>query len=439
MHRINTSFMEKSPDLTWRDVQHLIAKTAKIPNPVEPGWAINGAGYHIHHRYGFGLLDAGLMVQQAMLFQTMPPHRKCSQEMTFDPVRILPPGGVVSVHIQSDGCRGTDDALNSLEHVQVTVSITSVCRGDLSVDLISPSSTCSQLLGPRGNDASAAGLRNWTLMTVQAWGEEPTGTWRLKVTDNKGTVAKCGRGEAEEAAGAVLSATFTLYGALDPQRPGSSGPLETFVSMGKRHQIPLSRRGEWGEVSTQRLIQMEFEMESRWKVTADDIPAPLQTKNTKLKFRPAQSFSPQDMDDTNGEAFRAHLEQLWNTLRSKVESNWALYKSMAKTQSPQLRLTDGALQRFLRGEPKVGVAAIERLLISGVGVASESPPNPLAQLLRSVASDVREMRHLKDILGSRGAWQARWGAGGTGREKRGVTHFHPPLPVSATPRERTAP
>lgn len=40
-----------SPKLTWRDVQHLIAKTAKIPDPEEPGWNINAAGHHVHHRY----------------------------------------------------------------------------------------------------------------------------------------------------------------------------------------------------------------------------------------------------------------------------------------------------------------------------------------------------------------------------------------------------
>ncbi|RXM30285.1 PC3-like endoprotease variant B [Acipenser ruthenus] len=43
--------LEANPELTWRDVQHLIAKTAKIPNPMEPGWWINGGGYHIHDRY----------------------------------------------------------------------------------------------------------------------------------------------------------------------------------------------------------------------------------------------------------------------------------------------------------------------------------------------------------------------------------------------------
>ncbi|KAK5892805.1 hypothetical protein CesoFtcFv8_013156 [Champsocephalus esox] len=48
-----------SPELTWRDVQHLIANTAQIPVPKEPGWNINAAGYHVHHSdYGKVLLEA---------------------------------------------------------------------------------------------------------------------------------------------------------------------------------------------------------------------------------------------------------------------------------------------------------------------------------------------------------------------------------------------
>ncbi|CAB1443631.1 unnamed protein product [Pleuronectes platessa] len=47
--------LEVNPELTWRDVQHLIARTAKIPDPEEPGWNINAAGYHVHHSMSEGL------------------------------------------------------------------------------------------------------------------------------------------------------------------------------------------------------------------------------------------------------------------------------------------------------------------------------------------------------------------------------------------------
>ncbi|KAM4632835.1 neuroendocrine convertase 1-like [Polymixia lowei] len=239
--------LEANPELTWRDVQHLIAKTAKIPDPSEPGWSVNGAGYHVHHRHGFGLLDAGLMVQQAVSFNAVALHRTCTQDVTFNPVRILPSGGVVSVSIQSEGCRGRDDEVNSLEHVQVRVSVSSVCRGDLSIGLLSPAGTTSLLLDVRPNDASTAGLKNWTLMTVHCWGELPRGLWTLQVTDRRGTARSCvRREETEEAAGALLSVTLILYGTYHPHRTARI-ILTAIFALGRGSSLdsPVSQCDQW--------------------------------------------------------------------------------------------------------------------------------------------------------------------------------------------------
>lgn len=65
---------------------------------------------------------------------------------------------------------------------QVRVSISAVCRGDLSISLESPGGTTSLLLDPRPNDDSTSGLNNWTLMTVHCWGEQPQGLWSLHVS-----------------------------------------------------------------------------------------------------------------------------------------------------------------------------------------------------------------------------------------------------------------
>ncbi|KAM9514074.1 LOW QUALITY PROTEIN: PC3-like endoprotease variant B [Salvelinus alpinus] len=157
--------LENNPDLTWWDVQHLIAMTAKVPAPKEPGFCVNGAGYHIHDRYGFGVLDAGLMVQQALQFLAVAPHRKCTQEVTLDPIRCCHNAIFVSLSLILTYTR------------EVKVSLSSVCRGDLSIALVSPAGTVSLLLATRRNDASAAGLRNWTLMSVQSWGGHPHGVW----------------------------------------------------------------------------------------------------------------------------------------------------------------------------------------------------------------------------------------------------------------------
>ncbi|KAF1387434.1 hypothetical protein PFLUV_G00078650 [Perca fluviatilis] len=292
--------LEVNPKLTWRDVQHLIAKTAKIPDPKEPGWNINAAGYHVHHRYGFGLLDAGLMVQQAARFNTVAPQRKCMQEVTLHPSRIVSPGGVVSVNIQSDACRWRTNEINTLEHVQVKVSISTVCRGDLSVSLESPAGTVSLLLDTRPNDASTAGLKNWTLMTVHCWGEQPRGLWTLQVTDHKGTVRSCMRPSDEEASGAWLrKVTLILYGTYHPHRTTHEGPLQSIVSMGSRHPVP--HRGVYHRDRYQPLdlIQWVYQMERDRKVRAADITVPArheipgdlmldkQTLNKPLKSRMA--------------------------------------------------------------------------------------------------------------------------------------------------------
>ncbi|KAM3873590.1 neuroendocrine convertase 1-like [Diretmus argenteus] len=270
--------LEANPELTWRDVQHLVARTAKIPDPAEPGWSVNAAGYHVHHRYGFGVLDAGLMVQQAVRFNTIAPHKTCTQEVTLSPTRILPSGGGVRVSIQSEGCHGTDDEVNTLEHVQVRVSISSVCRGDLVIGLESPAGTPSLLLDARPNDASAAGLRDWTLMSVHCWGEQPRGVWTLQVTDHRGTARSCERQEDEQAAGALLSVTLILYGSYQPHRSTHEGPLQSFVSLGSRHPVP--QRGVY--VRDRRppldLIHRAYRMERDRKVFAADIPVPLRRK-----------------------------------------------------------------------------------------------------------------------------------------------------------------
>ncbi|XP_022060452.2 proprotein convertase subtilisin/kexin type 4-like isoform X2 [Acanthochromis polyacanthus] len=272
--------LEVNPELTWRDVQHLIANTAKIPDAEEPGWSINAAGYHVHHRYGFGLLDAGLMVQQAARFHTAAAQRKCTQAVTL-PTRIISPGAGVSVNIQSEACHGKANEINTLEHVQVRVGISAVCRGDLSISLKSPGGTVSLLLDTRPNDASTTGLKNWTLMTVHCWGEQPQGIWTLQVTDHKGTVRSCTRPSEEEAAGALLSVTLILYGTYHPHRSTHEGPLQSIVYMGSQHPVPhrvLYQRDRYPPLD---LIQWIYQMERDRKVRAADITVPARHKVRK--------------------------------------------------------------------------------------------------------------------------------------------------------------
>ena len=63
--------LEAKPSLTWRDVQHIIVRTAKRANLKAEDWRTNGAGYNVSHAFGFGLMDAGEMVKLARRWETV--------------------------------------------------------------------------------------------------------------------------------------------------------------------------------------------------------------------------------------------------------------------------------------------------------------------------------------------------------------------------------
>lgn len=61
----------------WRDVQHLIVRTAKITSPLDEGWKSNGAGFHFNHKFGFGRLDANAIVNAAEKWQNVGSQKEC--------------------------------------------------------------------------------------------------------------------------------------------------------------------------------------------------------------------------------------------------------------------------------------------------------------------------------------------------------------------------
>ena len=78
--------LEANPQLTYRDVMHIVAETARIPTLTETdGWTINGAGYHVNDRFGFGVLDVGQMVALAQNWTNVQARSEYYKEYTGDP------------------------------------------------------------------------------------------------------------------------------------------------------------------------------------------------------------------------------------------------------------------------------------------------------------------------------------------------------------------
>uniref|UniRef100_A0A915KCB2 Peptidase S8/S53 domain-containing protein n=1 Tax=Romanomermis culicivorax TaxID=13658 RepID=A0A915KCB2_ROMCU len=57
--------LEANPLLTWRDVQHIVVRTARPAGLNDPDWRRNGAGRSYSNWFGFGLMDAQAMVELA--------------------------------------------------------------------------------------------------------------------------------------------------------------------------------------------------------------------------------------------------------------------------------------------------------------------------------------------------------------------------------------
>ena len=79
---------------------------------------------------------------------------------------------------------GKTNCITRLEHVRVYLTLSHPRRGALSITLISPSGTRSELLKQRDEDYSSDGFQNWPFMTVFSWDENPHGIWTIQVSDH---------------------------------------------------------------------------------------------------------------------------------------------------------------------------------------------------------------------------------------------------------------
>ncbi|OWR47458.1 furin convetase precursor [Danaus plexippus plexippus] len=194
--------LEANKDLTWRDMQHIVVRTAR-PERLSLGgdWKVNGVGRNVSHSFGYGLLDAAGMVRLARTWKTVPTQRRCELAAPR-PQRAVPPRSSITLHLNVGACPG----VNYLEHVQARVSLSAARRGDLRIALTSPAGTRVTLLAPRPRDSSRAGFNAWPFMSVHMWGESPLGVWQLEVS-NEGRYM--GRATLQDW-------SLTLYGTSTP-------------------------------------------------------------------------------------------------------------------------------------------------------------------------------------------------------------------------------
>lgn len=77
--------LEANPQLTWRDMQHLVVLSSD-PTPLlqEDGWHTNAVGRQVSNKFGYGLMNAEALVRLARDWKQVPPQHFCSYDYKFD-------------------------------------------------------------------------------------------------------------------------------------------------------------------------------------------------------------------------------------------------------------------------------------------------------------------------------------------------------------------
>ncbi|MCT7973618.1 S8 family serine peptidase [Laspinema olomoucense] len=181
--------LEVNPNLTWRDIQHILVETAQKNDPTDFEWTQNQAGYWVNYKYGFGAVDAEAATQLAANWTSVVPETKVSSALE-NVLEIMGEEEISStLTIEED---------ITLEKVEVLFNAKHKDWGDLNVVLVSPDGTESVLSDihepnqleentyqPANNDK--VGFTNsWTFVSNRHWGESSKGDWTLKVTDDDG-------------------------------------------------------------------------------------------------------------------------------------------------------------------------------------------------------------------------------------------------------------
>ena len=171
--------LQKNPQLTWRDVQVLIAKHSVVIDATASDWSRNSRGFRHSHQYGFGLLKAPELVQQASTWTSLP------TQLGFSSGRIT-----VSHTVAADGTptcashRFIRSGITFVEHVLVRVYARHPRRGQLRIRLKSPEGVTSVLLDARAPDEFPWVTGGLLFTSVRHFGESSgDGEWILCVED----------------------------------------------------------------------------------------------------------------------------------------------------------------------------------------------------------------------------------------------------------------
>jgi subtilisin-like proprotein convertase family protein len=167
--------LEANPNLTYRDVQHILINSARKCDDENGLWTTNGAGHDINLNYGFGAID----IEQSVLM---------AEDWVNVGPEIMVDSGVqnVDASVPDNNSSGLtrsvmiDDNI-LVESVELILNIDTTYVGDLEIVLTSPDGTDSLLAVERSD--SNDNYVDYIFTTHRSWDEESAGEWSVRVAD----------------------------------------------------------------------------------------------------------------------------------------------------------------------------------------------------------------------------------------------------------------
>jgi hypothetical protein len=185
--------LEANPNLSVRDVKHILAATARrndagfagvgswdvLPGAyvtVEQGWTSNAAGWTFSNRYGFGAVDAAAAVAMAQTYTSpLPAVATAARSFVPNAAYEVPARSASGLTFNISFA----ETLNTVESVVVYLNLDATpvltCN---QVELTSPSGTKSILLH-FGNGFQNQSVQNSRIISNAFYGEPANGTWQL--------------------------------------------------------------------------------------------------------------------------------------------------------------------------------------------------------------------------------------------------------------------
>lgn len=167
--------LEANTNLTWRDVQEIIIRTARVNDTNNVDWATNAAGFHFNHEYGAGIINADGATALAATWTNLPLRTNVTagafniNEVITDTTPLTQTLSFTNTEFR-------------VEHLQLRTDISHPLRGDLQITVTSPSGMRSILARSHG-DFNPDFV--WTFMSTRHWGEIAAGDWTVEVADQR--------------------------------------------------------------------------------------------------------------------------------------------------------------------------------------------------------------------------------------------------------------